>query len=239
MPSVDDLMARVSNPSGIPERYADHTLDGYDGSVSPSCAAALAAARDLAAGRIRSLVLIGKPGVGKTHLAAGALRGWAARRSEEGRTELASYRAAVAAWREDNPDPMRARVMGIPEPRYPDPPTAPVWVNVPSLLMGLRAEMGNDPDERPARSAVSWARTNPELVVLDDIGREKASDWTSEVLYELVNARYEAMRPTMATSNLSGEELVAAGYWPVVSRLAEDGRLVTVEAPDRRLRRAS
>ena len=238
MRSVADLIARIENPIGIPRRYSDHTLAGYDGSVSQSCAAAHAAASDLAAGRIRSLVLIGKPGVGKSHLAAAAVRAWYERRIAEARAADAAYRDEAAAWRAENPDPMRARVLGIAEPKLPAALHHPRWINVPSLLVGLRSEMGNDPGDRPARDEASSARSNPELVVLDDIGREKASDWTSEVLYELVNARYEAMRPTMATSNLSGEELVAAGYWPVISRLAEDGRLVTVEAPDRRLRRA-
>jgi hypothetical protein len=43
------------------------------------------------------------------------------------------------------------------------------------------------------------------------------------------------MLPTIASSNLSPAELAASGYWPVVSRLAEDGALVRIEAPDRRI----
>lgn len=219
----------------VPERFRDRSLEGFDGSVSASAGAALEAARDLAAGRIRSLVLIGRPGVGKTHLAAGAVAAWEAFRRVDHDMAAALFDVALADWRAAHPDPIEARIVGATPPVRPHLPPLPTWVNVPSMLIGLREEIGAE--ARPAHDAAEWARTNPELVVLDDIGREKASDWTSEVLYELVNRRYEAMRPTMATSNLSGEELVAAGYWPIVSRLAEDGRLIVVEAPDRRIRR--
>jgi DNA replication protein DnaC len=222
---------------GLPARYAAHTFAGYDSNVSRSAAAALAAAQELADGRIGSLVLIGKPGVGKTHLAASAVKAWIVRRVADEVAEGEEHQRAVDAWKAENPDPFRAKVLGIPAPRRPESMRAPAWLNVPTMLIGLRSEMGDE--ERPWRGTVASARSNPELVVLDDIGREKASDWTSEVLYELVNARYEAMLPTMATSNLTGEELVAAGYWPIVSRLAEGGRLVTVEAADHRLRRVS
>ena len=90
-------------------------------------------------------------------------------------------------------------------------------------------------DDRDAAAAVRALRRHPALVVLDDLGREKASDWTGELVYALVNARYENKLPTLVTSNLSPSELVASPYWPAISRLAEDGALVKIEAPDRRL----
>jgi primosomal protein DnaI len=71
--------------------------------------------------------------------------------------------------------------------------------------------------------------------VLDDLGREKVSEWTGELIYAVVNARYEAGLPSVATSNLSPAELIAVGYWPAMSRLAEDGRIVEVTGPDHRL----
>jgi DNA replication protein DnaC len=75
--------------------------------------------------------------------------------------------------------------------------------------------------------------------VLDDLGREKVTDWTGEVVYTLVNGRYEAMLPTVVTTNLTRSDLAESAYWPAISRLAEDGALVAIEAEDRRLRRVS
>ncbi|MFW3474385.1 hypothetical protein [Streptomyces microflavus] len=40
------------------------------------------------------------------------------------------------------------------------------------------------------------------LLVLDDLGSAKASEWTEEVTYRLINERYNACRPTLYTSNL-------------------------------------
>lgn len=40
------------------------------------------------------------------------------------------------------------------------------------------------------------------LLVLDDLGAAKASDWTEEITYRLVNRRYNHMLPTLITTNL-------------------------------------
>lgn len=111
----------------------------------------------------------------------------------------------------------------------------PAWENVAELILGLRMEMGEPPDDRHNAMRVLRLRRHPALVVLDDLGREKSSDWTGETIYTLVNARYEEELPTLVTSNLTAPELAASPYWPVISRLAEDGALVEISAPDHRL----
>ena len=198
--------------SDVPDRYRDRTLDTYDGSASPTAAKALAAARWVASGEARSLVLVGPPGVGKTHLMAGIFRAVSDR--------------TVAEW-------MEARHAAIAGFRPVPPMLSPEWCSVPELVADLRTEMGTD--LHAASDRAIRLRTWPALLVLDDLGREKISDWTGELVYTLVNARYEAMLPTIASSNLSPAELAASGYWPVVSRLAEDGALVEIKAPDRRI----
>jgi len=45
--------------------------------------------------------------------------------------------------------------------------------------------------------------SNADFLVLDDFGVEKTSDWSYSVLYLLLNRRYENMKPTVITSNLS------------------------------------
>lgn len=198
--------------SDVPDRYRDRTLDGFDPSASPSAAEALAAARRVASGEIRTLVLVGPPGVGKTHLMAAIFRAVSDR--------------TVATW-------LDARAAAIAEFRPVPPMQSPEWCSVPELVSDLRTEMGTD--LHAASDRAIRLRTWPALLVLDDLGREKISDWTGELVYTLVNARYEAMLPTIASSNLSPKDLAASGYWPVVSRLAEDGALVRIEAPDRRI----
>lgn len=202
----------------VPKRYWTATLDTYVPATQAQ-RKALDAARRIANGEAKSAVFIGPPGVGKSHLAASVCHAKAIE-------VFGPYNEAVAAYnRGDSPD-------------RPKPPMRlePQWVNVPSLVVDLKAEMNLDSHEQ---ERTTWARTlrgHEGLVVLDDIGRERISEWTGELLYTIVNDRYEFRLPTIATSNLSASELVDAGYWPAISRLAQDGALVEIVAPDHRLR---
>ncbi|WP_327177333.1 ATP-binding protein [Streptomyces sp. NBC_01335] len=84
------------------------------------------------------------------------------------------------------------------------------------------------------------------LLLLDDLGSAKASEWTEEVTYRLVNERYNACRPSLYTSNLparppldeqgrpTGPDLTTALGERIVSRLSEDTRIVAMTGTDRR-----
>lgn len=77
------------------------------------------------------------------------------------------------------------------------------------------------------------------LLVLDDLGAEKATDWAVEQLTRLVDKRVSAGRPLIVTSNLSLGELSGAwGGMPgerLVSRLAGACERIEVTGTDRRL----
>lgn len=211
--------------SHVPLRFRDRTLDGYE-PVTQSARKALDAARRFASGAGRYLVLSGPTGVGKTHLASAAaseryshdMATWKA--SPEYEAHLAKV-AKAAPW--ERVSPPKAT------------PQVPEWENVVDLIVGLREDMGRPLDDKEYDLRPGELRNHPGVVVFDDLGREKVSDWTGETVYGIVNRRYEAMLPTVVTTNLTGSELAASPYWPVISRLAEDGQLVRIEAPDHRL----
>lgn len=142
----------------------------------------------------------------------------------------AAHVEAVVAWRKEAEEHNALR------PKHTRQ-AAPEWLNVAELIVGLRMEMDTPADDRDNALTAVRLQRHPALVVLDDLGREKVSDWTGETIYTLVNARYERMLPTLVTSNLTAAELAASPYWPVISRLAEDGALVEITAPDHRLAR--
>lgn len=72
------------------------------------------------------------------------------------------------------------------------------------------------------------------LLVLDDLGAAKATEWTEEITYRLVNRRYQDCKPTIVTSNVTPKTLADALGERVASRLREMGRVVALKGSDRR-----
>lgn len=72
-------------------------------------------------------------------------------------------------------------------------------------------------------------------LVLDDLGGEKATDWTAERLYALINRRWLEERPTVVTSNLEPPELADAIGERTYSRLVgDDAVVIRLSGRDRR-----
>ena len=77
--------------------------------------------------------------------------------------------------------------------------------------------------------------TAVDLLHLDDLGAENRTDWVLEQLYSIVNARYEAERAIVATSNLMPDKLSELLGPRTVSRLAEIcGDVIPLFGEDRR-----
>lgn len=107
-----------------------------------------------------------------------------------------------------------------------------LYISCPDLLMELREAMNGRGD----RSRLAVAREVP-LLILDDIGAEKPSDWVQETLFVLVNYRYEHKLPTIMTTNCSMEELEARLGGRITSRIAEMCRLIKFQGKDFRMNR--
>jgi DNA replication protein DnaC len=73
-----------------------------------------------------------------------------------------------------------------------------------------------------------------DLLVLDDVGAARPTEWIEEVNYRLINRRYEEDRPTLFTSNLTPAQLSAVLGERVMSRLVGMSTQVVLEGPDRR-----
>ncbi len=72
------------------------------------------------------------------------------------------------------------------------------------------------------------------LLVIDDIGTEKVSEYVLQCWYEIIDGRYAGMLPTIYTSNLSIEDVSKTYGDRLASRLAE-GLVVNIKAKDYRL----
>ena len=46
------------------------------------------------------------------------------------------------------------------------------------------------------------------LLIIDDLGKETATEWSTSTLFQIINMRYEAMMPTIITTNYSMPDLI-------------------------------
>ena len=72
------------------------------------------------------------------------------------------------------------------------------------------------------------------LLVLDDLGAAKGTEWNEEINYRLINHRYEHELPTLITSNVPPPELKNVLGERVASRLTEMADRVALKGVDRR-----
>ncbi|MFB7030865.1 MULTISPECIES: ATP-binding protein [unclassified Streptomyces] len=77
------------------------------------------------------------------------------------------------------------------------------------------------------------------LLIIDDLGAAKASEWTEEITYRLINRRYNLMLPTLITTNLTIRDLRAHVGDRVASRLRQMTTRVEFDEVDRRRHRAA
>ena len=103
------------------------------------------------------------------------------------------------------------------------------YVNVPELLEDLRR--GYDDGEY---DSILHKLKSSKLVIFDDVGAEKSSEWVRERLYTIINYRVLNGLSSIYTSNLSMDELVLNVGQRVVSRLKEDTLIVELVGKDRR-----
>lgn len=71
-----------------------------------------------------------------------------------------------------------------------------------------------------------------DLLILDDLGATRISDWDAEHLLGVLDERWRYQRPTIVTSNVA--DLRSMVGERIASRLASDHVMVTLDGPDRR-----
>lgn len=78
------------------------------------------------------------------------------------------------------------------------------------------------------------AAINADVLLLDDLGLERGTDWVQERVYEVVNLRWADQVPTIVTSNVTPDvlsQVLGARVW---SRLAHEATALSLSGPDRR-----
>jgi len=74
-----------------------------------------------------------------------------------------------------------------------------------------------------------------DLLVLDDLGAEKVTDWVQDVLFRIVDGRYRAVRPILVTTNLAPNDLPRTIGERITDRLLEITVPVEIKATSYRM----
>lgn len=106
---------------------------------------------------------------------------------------------------------------------------------VPQLLQQIRATFGRE-ETRETEASILRDLTRARLLVLDDLGTEKVTDWVAETLFVIIDDRYQRLLPTVVTTNCSMAELGAKVGEKTMSRILGMTRGVRVAGPDHRAR---
>ena len=77
-----------------------------------------------------------------------------------------------------------------------------------------------------------------DLLVLDDVGAEKATDWAQSAMYEIVDSRYRR-KATIYTTNLAGPDLEKKLSPALASRIYGSEKVLILEGKDWRLANAA
>jgi DNA replication protein DnaC len=101
-------------------------------------------------------------------------------------------------------------------------------MTVPDLLTALQSTFGRT--DRSVDSVMGDAK-EVDVLVLDDLGAEKPSDWSGQQVYALVNDRYVHRRLTIFTSNITDPPTNDRNWSRILGDLSS---VVDTTGPDRR-----
>lgn len=107
------------------------------------------------------------------------------------------------------------------------------FITSPELLLSIRKAFGSTVSEEGLLDQLSKVP----LLIIDDIGSEKPTEWVQETLFVLIDRRYTNLMPTLFTSNYSLDELKDRLGYRTASRIAEMTQVVELQANDYRIRK--
>lgn len=92
----------------------------------------------------------------------------------------------------------------------------------------------NEIDHTGERKELAQLQSIP-ILVLDDVGKEKKSEWTQQILYDIINYRYEHLLPVIITTNMTADDFANYVGGATYSRLYEMTEGILMRGKDYRL----
>lgn len=107
------------------------------------------------------------------------------------------------------------------------------------LLSDIRATFKTRDASEPDEADLVRACKGADLLVLDDVGAERATGWAQERLFEILNHRYNERRRTLLTTNLGPDELEEHVGDRILSRINGMAYIANIVGPNLRTTRRS
>jgi DNA replication protein DnaC len=170
---------------GVSKKYQDCTFDTYKGNDN-----LVKALKEIGE---ESVVLSGKTGCGKTHLAVAMMRVY------------------------------KVSVLGA------------TFITAPELLLKIRTAFS--PNATETEEGIIRHYSDVELLVIDDLGAEKTSEYSITTLYLIIDRRNRELKKTIITTNLTLQEVEETLGARMASRLA-DMKIIKINMPDYRKNRS-
>ncbi len=114
----------------------------------------------------------------------------------------------------------------------------PVFLSAVELLLEIKESWRKEEDaaaESEKRILDKYSKVP--VLVIDDLGAEKISDWSRQVMYLLIDRRYRNCSQTIITSNLTHQGLADQLDARIASRVAEMGAVIEMGSTDHRVQR--
>lgn len=100
--------------------------------------------------------------------------------------------------------------------------------------VGLLSEIRYSYETKDTENTIKFYE-NCDLLVIDDLGIEKSTDWTHELFYQIIDSRYSNLKPVIITTNLTDEEIKAKLSERIISRVYEMCQGIKLTGKDYRL----
>jgi len=208
---------RIREISGMRSKQQEHTFASFDAATTPERKEkipALTAAKTFAERHIARqgngiLYLYGNVGCGKTHLACAIAN--EVIDNLQIRDDSAEYAAKY-----NDVSRITQRMIRV--------------TTSTEMLEAIRKSF-NDPENN---AQILDACKHARLLVLDDLGAEKPSDWVRERLFELFDYRNAEQLPTVITSNLAPKQIAAQLGDRIADRIRDGAVVVQVPGKSER-----
>ncbi|MDI6755324.1 MAG: ATP-binding protein [Thermodesulfobacteriota bacterium] len=113
--------------------------------------------------------------------------------------------------------------------------TPDLFLRIKSTFSEIKTEKEEDIIKELSGSYMPYDRSI-KILLLDDLGIEKPSEWAIQTLYSIIDKRYQKCLKTFFTSNLSLDELSEKLGDRIPSRIAEMCKIIELTGKDRRIK---